>query len=223
MGKKILITGGASGKGLELVKELAAQQSNQVYFTYCHSAGSALQLMTAFKNTQGYRCDYTDDDSLSTFISRIHAVELDVVIHAAKAAVDANTLSPALLHEKKFQTYLRPVIVITTELLKKFRQQQSGKIITLLPSAVDSFTPATPLNYFAENMYLLGLSRSWAIENAAYNIQSEVLSYPATGSVHREAFRFNLNKLITEKSNFDEIGLNGSLVNEVVRRVEAWN
>ena len=223
MGKKILITGGAAGKGLVLLRELASQADNFVYFTYCHSAGSALKLMTEFKNTQALRCDFTDAYSLSAFIERLSDIALDVVIHTAKVAVEATDISPVLLYEKKFQIQLRPILLITHEILKKFRQQQSGTILLMVSNtSVSSAFDNTSVE-LAENMYLIGLSRIWAHENANYNIRSEVLSLPSDSTVFSETFLFFLNKLITEKANTDENSTTSSLVTEAVRRVEEWN
>ncbi len=222
MRKSILILGGASGKGLEIVKQLASQSVNIVFFTYCQSAGSAMKVMTEYKNTQGIRCDFTDDYSVSLFINRLRLVRFDVLINCVtiKEAYSSTSDYPIDDFEKSIAIYFKPIISIYNEILNKFRIQKSGKIITILSDTVQDKLSSNSSSHLAGNMFLLGLSRYWSIVNAPYNIETAVIHFAISNTQISNSLYHNLSVLTKEKSEFDEITNHDSLVNEVVRRID---
>jgi NAD(P)-dependent dehydrogenase (short-subunit alcohol dehydrogenase family) len=69
-----------------------------------------------------------------------------------------------------------PLIRITQELISQFRKKRFGKIITVLTSSIANKPPAGYSEYVAAKSYIASLSKSWANENASFNITSNCIS-----------------------------------------------
>ena len=75
-----------------------------------------------------------------------------------------------------FQRNVLPAIKITQTALVYFRKKKFGKIITVLSSYLINKPPIGLSEYTASKSYLLSLSKSWATENANFNISSNCIS-----------------------------------------------
>lgn len=176
---KILITGGASGLGEALTKKLSQIPGAKVLFTYCHSVEKARELEKSNKNATGIECDFTKPEHLSSLIALMNKEDIDVLINNALASgLDKN-----YFHKVSDESFMNgfgknilPVIIITKEAIKIFRKKEKGKIITILTSALANKPVVGLSRYIAEKAYLLSLSKSWASENAAFNITSNCVS-----------------------------------------------
>lgn len=174
----ILVTGGASGLGESIVRELAAKEGNKVFFTYCGSGAAAKQLEKEFQNTKAIHCDFTKEESLSQLLEQIQQLELDILI---------NNAIPGLVkkhfHKMDHQDFLSgfvngviPVIRITRQCILQFRKMKNGKIITVLSAAGVGKPPVGWSEYVAAKAYLESLSKSWATENISSGITANCIS-----------------------------------------------
>jgi NAD(P)-dependent dehydrogenase (short-subunit alcohol dehydrogenase family) len=77
-----------------------------------------------------------------------------------------------------FAANVVPVIRITQGAIRHFRTKKAGKIINILTSYLVGTPPAGSAEYTANKAYLEALSRSWAAENARFNITSNNI-YPS--------------------------------------------
>ena len=174
----ILITGGASGLGEAITRKSAAIKTNRVYFTYNTSLANAGVLTSAFPNATGIQCDFTCSVALDALLNRLPEMDVDVLVHNAITGmtkkhfhkIEADTFL------KSFQDNVVPVIRLTQQALALFRKKKSGKIITILTSALINRPPAGWAEYVANKAYLLSLSKSWAVENASFNIAANCIS-----------------------------------------------
>ena len=175
----ILITGGASGLG-EAITTAAAVAFPQatVYFTYHSSGQNATAIQDKYSNTHALKCDFTNQQDMDTICSFIEKKGIDILVNNAIAG-----LSQQYFHkmEKKefaegFTNNVLPVMAITKSFIKTARKIKSGKIITILSSAIINTAPTGWSAYVAEKNYLLAMHRSWATENAAFNITSNCIS-----------------------------------------------
>tara|TARA_B100000900_G_scaffold393745_1_gene390538 strand:- start:27 stop:749 length:723 start_codon:yes stop_codon:yes gene_type:complete len=183
---KILITGGSSGLGKSLVKELSKDKKNHVFFTYNRSEKSASTICKEHKNTTKIRCDFTDESQLNIFIKNLKKNNLDVLINNYYSWPE-NPLLPGTffnqnfhkIDEKtfteEFQKNIIPTVKITQEVIKLFRIKKSGKILTTLSSILESPSIGSSV-YLSNKNYLKSLCDIWAIENKKYNITSHYLS-----------------------------------------------
>jgi 3-oxoacyl-[acyl-carrier protein] reductase len=175
---KILVTGGTGGLGSAIVELLAGDPGNQVYFSYRSAQDKAAQLMASFGNVEAIRCDFSDPDSLQSFLNTIDGIEINALVNNAAEKfipVHAHKLTTEMV-DSGFQHNVISSVAITNCLIKKFRTAKWGRIITILSSALVS-NPATGwAGYIAEKNYLLSMSRSWATENIRFNITSNCIS-----------------------------------------------
>ncbi|NNT71480.1 SDR family oxidoreductase [Flavobacterium sp. IMCC34852] len=176
---KILLTGGASGLGESITRTLAKDGNNTVYFTFSQSSAKAQQLEAEFKNTIAIACDFADEKAVETLAQKIAELDLDVLIHNAYSGSYLKT------HFHKIETAdfltdfkvnVMPVVTLTQAVLNSFRKQKSGKIITVLTSALVDVPPVGSAVYTSTKAYLAKLTEVWANENAKFNITSNSVS-----------------------------------------------
>jgi NAD(P)-dependent dehydrogenase (short-subunit alcohol dehydrogenase family) len=175
----ILITGGASGLGEAITKTLANNENNMVYFTFSSSVSAAEKLEKEFKNVKGISCNFEEESALKSLLENLNQIDLDVVIHNAYSGEFLKS------HFHKINSYdfltdfknnLMPIIEITQIGIANFRKKKSGKIITILTSALQGTPPIGSAVYTANKAYLEKLTQVWANENAKFNITSNSVS-----------------------------------------------
>lgn len=176
---KILVTGGASGLGAAITRRLASAPERQIYFSYCRSADKAAALQAEYPNVQGICCDFRDSSGLAAFIARLGELDLDVLVNNAWTnGVEMQHFHklPTAVFVRRFHDDLLPIIGITQEAIRTFRKKKFGKIINVLTAYLINRPPAGASEYVAAKAYLAALSKSWAVENASFNISSNSIS-----------------------------------------------
>ena len=176
---KLLITGGASGLGEAITRLLAQDQSNTVYFTYANSQANATKLQQEFKNAVGIKCDFKNPTELEWFKNKIEGLEIDVLVNNAYHGEAIKTYFhkiPEADFTTEFMDNVIPIIGITQAVLSSFRKKKKGKIITILTSFLINTPPIGASSYVACKAYLGSLVKSWATENAKFNITSNAIS-----------------------------------------------
>lgn len=174
----ILITGGASGLGEAITRELASQQSGNIYFTYNKSVEKSRSLEREFTNAKAIKCNFKEIHELDRLISHMQEMDLDVLINNAFVGFVKKHFhkTPFESFSENFQNNIIPTIKITQQAISLFRKKKFGKIINILTSALISRPPVGWSEYVASKAYLASLSKSWAVENASFNITSNCIS-----------------------------------------------
>ena len=108
-----------------------------------------------------------------------------------------------------------PTIKITQEAIKVFRKKKFGKIINILSTVVVNKPPIGMSEYAALKSYLFSLSKSWAAENATFNItsnsispdfmQTKLTAYKDERLVELYAQAHPLKKILTPKEVADAV------------------
>lgn len=175
----ILISGGASGLGADITKVLAQDKSNTVYFTYNSAQAKAQQIENEFSNTSAIACNFSDEAAVNELTKKMAELNLDVLIHNAYSGeylkshfhkIDTNDFLV------DFKNNILPVIELTKAAILSFRKKKSGKIISILTSALIGAPPIGSAVYAANKAYLEKLTKVWANENAKFNITSNSVS-----------------------------------------------
>ena len=129
---------------------------------------------------EGFKQIFKDEDSVKQLIKeQITVLNPDILINNA----DSGAFMKAHFHKtppgdflSEFQENVIPTIIITQAAINCFRKKKSGKIITVLTSALLNIPPAAASVYVANKAYLAQLSKVWAAENARYHITSNTVS-----------------------------------------------
>jgi 3-oxoacyl-[acyl-carrier protein] reductase len=174
----ILITGGASGLGKAIVEKMAARGSDTIFFTYHSSKESAMALEKQYPNTRSFHLDFRSKESIDSFMTLISELAPDVLINNALNGYKQthfHKFDPAEW-ESSFKINIYPVLKITQKFIAISRKRKSGKIITVLTSYLLNKPPVGLSEYVANKAYLFSMSKSWAVENAAFGITSNCIS-----------------------------------------------
>ncbi len=176
---KILITGGTSGIGEAIVRNLASEKNNFIYFTYAHSLEKASSIENELKNTKAIKCDFTSDSEVKLLCDKMNDLVVDVLINNAYQGDPVKTyfhkISP-IEFKTDFENNILPVIAITQAAINFFRKKKSGKIITVLTSFLVNIPPLGTASYICNKAYLQQLSKVWATENIKFNISANTVS-----------------------------------------------
>ena len=174
----ILVTGGGSGLGEAITRELALEKTAHVFFTYCRSEENALVMEKSFSNTTAIRVDFTKAGDIARLLQQMQTMELDALVNNAITGIELkrfHEVEPEFYCER-FQKNVAPVISITSQAIKIFRQRGKGNIITVLTSYLSQTPPLGLSAYVAEKAYLASLSKSWASENSRFHITANTVS-----------------------------------------------
>ena len=173
---KILITGGSSGLGKSVLETISS--SHEVHFTYNRSLKSAYEITSKFKNSNSYKCDFTNETELKNFLNKIKDIDFDELIN--------NYYSGSFLgkHFSKtdsseflevYKNNIVPVIEITQTLLKKFKKKKKGLIISISSESISNPPIGTGL-YSTVKSIIEQLSKTWNSEYNQYGISSKIIS-----------------------------------------------
>ena len=175
----ILITGGASGLGEAITRKLAKNKENTIYFTYSKSDEKARKLTSEFTNTISVKCDFKNEEDIERLLSDIPKFNLDVLVNNAYIGSFLTTYFhkiDLINFENEFLNDVIPTIRITQSVISEFRKKKSGKIITVLTSALLNTPPIGSSIYLANKSCLEEMTKVWAIENGRFNITSNSIS-----------------------------------------------
>ena len=175
---RVLITGGASGLGYAITKQLLSS-GNFVYFTYLSSKEKAAELQTQFPGQcLGLECDFKSSESIDSFIAAISEWNLEALVNNALPPMQIQQFQKTAIQdfEDSFSSTVLPVLAITQACLTQFRKNRAGRVINILTSYLVNRPPLGLSAYTANKAYLLTISKALLAENAKFGISINNIS-----------------------------------------------
>jgi NAD(P)-dependent dehydrogenase (short-subunit alcohol dehydrogenase family) len=162
MSRTVVVTGGAKGIGLAVVKRFAALGDEVIALGRDEAALQKLDTRTAV-------CDVTDEDAVTRTFERIGAV--DVLVnnagYAESARLNRTTLSSWGRH---FDVNVTGPFLCMRAVVPGMRERKSGAIVTVASTAGRIGTPYT-CAYTASKHAAVGLTRAVASELAGTGVR----------------------------------------------------
>lgn len=186
VGKTVIITGGASGIGADLVAAFS-QQKSQVHFLDIDSAAG--EALAAGQQARFHHCDLLDIAALRAVIADIHQQEgrIDVIINNA-ANDDRHDLFAVEpdYWRNRLAVNLDHQFFATQAAAALMREQRSG--VVLLTSST-SFMKGRPgmVGYTTAKAAIVGLSQTLARELGPFNIRVNCIVPGAISTERQEA------------------------------------
>jgi NAD(P)-dependent dehydrogenase (short-subunit alcohol dehydrogenase family) len=167
-GRRIIITGGASGMGEGLVRALPGMGAKVVSLDVTVDAG---ERVASESGAPFITCDVSDKDSVVTAVAAAvdHLGGLDVLIHAAGIAPGAPAESTDLATWERVMAINATGTFLTNQVAFGYLKEEGGQIINFASAAGVQGLPGKAA-YAASKGAVLAWMRTVAVEWARYRI-----------------------------------------------------
>lgn len=188
--KTVLVTGAASGIGLEIAMQLS-QTDNLMLLVDCNETvkGVAGQLSEKGVTSVPYVVDLANEVQVMSMVREIKEKfgGCDILINCAGVAPKRNG-APIPLDElatddwdKVFHINLRAPFILCREFLSGMKERGFGRVVNIASVAGRTFRPRAGIDYSASKAGLIGLTKRLAGEFAPYGI---TINAVAPGRIH---------------------------------------
>ena len=165
----ILVTGGSSGLGYEIVNALSKNKDNYIYTTYRNNFPSIFKILD---NVCLIKVNFEKEDSIKNLIDKVE--NLDCLINNYHSGYIFKHTSKFTSEEvlKSFSTNISPLIDLNNHYIGMMKKNNCGLIISILSELTD-IPPSLGMGvYTAEKLYLKTISEHWSKELLSYNVMS---------------------------------------------------
>ena len=169
---RVLVTGGASGLGYAITKQLLGS-GDFVYFTYLRAKEKAAELQSQFPSQCfGLECDFQSGQSIGSLTEAISEWDLEALVNNALPPMQIQQFQKTAIKDfgESFNSSVLPVLEITQACITQFRKKRAGKVINILTSYLLNRPPLGLSSYTANKAYLLAISKALLVENAKFGI-----------------------------------------------------
>lgn len=220
---KILITGGSSGLGKELVLSLSrAFPEWEIFFTYNSSDPSSL---AANNNVTAAQADLSKPEDLVRILELIEQGDFDCLINNYHGGYSHQHLSKqssaTVLHS--FSTSVAPVIDITNTFATKARSKSRGQIINVLSSVTVSDPVLGMAVYTAEKKYLEELAKHWAKELHKFGICITSISPKLLKTKFNDHLDSRLIEMLEMQGQFSSMNQVVSMILDVIKSPDRFH
>lgn len=179
-GKRVLITGGATGLGYAAARVLArygaevilaARRADRV-------AASVAEIEASGGRAYGVALDVADSDSISGALKNVlQGGRIDVLINNAGAVGDKMLIDETEAEwDHLYNTNLRAIVTLSQSVVQHMSHDQAGGNIINMASILGYTTQKGTATYASAKAALIQLTRSMAVEWARYGIRVNAIA-----------------------------------------------
>ncbi len=172
--KTALITGGTSGIGLEIARELASQKANIVllYRDVLKYELVCSEIKKLGVSVDGIRCDLSDEAEVRKVQKIVSEISIDILVNSAGVFPIKSILnSTESDYDECFNVNVKAPFLLSKSVARQMVAKRWGRIINIGSSSCYNGSGETGL-YCSSKHALLGLSRSLFKELKQYNIRT---------------------------------------------------
>jgi len=155
--KTALVSGASKGIGKSIALKLL-KEGYMVYATYNSGKNDALKIENEYSNIKFYKCDFTNDEDLSSLINKIGEIRLDAIINNAGMIEFENFKDfDFKLWKDTFQVNLFAPLYLSLKLQDNLTDNASIVNISSLDGYVGSYSS---MAYSSSKAALINLTKS---------------------------------------------------------------
>jgi NAD(P)-dependent dehydrogenase (short-subunit alcohol dehydrogenase family) len=175
-GRVALVTGASRGLGAAIARRLA-EQGAKVAVNYFGSAGRAQELCAEIRRSGGtaeaFQADVRQEEQVSALVKQVAQTlgPIDILV------LNATGPQPFIPIEKltwqacldQLEFFVKSPLLLVKEVVPSMKERRSGRIINIGSEVFERGVPEFS-NYVSAKGAQLGLTRSWAMELAPWQI-----------------------------------------------------
>lgn len=175
-GRVALVTGASRGLGAAIAMKLA-EAGAAVAINYFASPEKAEQLCIAIRKIGGqaaaFPCDVRDEKAVKTLVAQTESTfgPIDILVPNATGPQPFIRIEDLIWKDfqDQLEFFLKSPLLLAQAVLPKMKQRKYGRIINIGSEVFERGVPEFS-QYVAAKGAQLGLTRSWAMELAKWNI-----------------------------------------------------
>lgn len=175
-GRVVLVTGASHGLGAAIARRLG-RDGFRVAVNYCHSRELAEQvaadIVAAGGTAQAFQADVTSADDVKKLVSAVAAAwgPVEILVNNATGPQPEKPLEDYEWRDfmDQIDFFVKAPFLLMRETLGAMKKARWGKVINIVSEVAENCRPNFSTYVAAKNAQL-GLTRSWALEFAPWNI-----------------------------------------------------
>ena len=216
----ILITGGSSGLGYNLLESLSKDKDNFIFATYKNNYPNKFE---NFNNVSLIKANFEEPTSVKKLFGKIK--NLDCLINNYHGGYIFKHTSKFTSAEvlNSFSTNIAPIIDLNNYFIKIMKKKKNGLIISIL-SELTSTSPSLGMGiYTAEKFYLKTLSDHWSKELSSYNISSVNISPKMLNTKFNHSIDSRYLDIIKKQGGFSKISDVTEQIKKTIANPQSFN
>ena len=216
----ILVTGGSSGLGYEIVNALSKNKDNYIYTTYRNNFPSKFKLLD---NVCLIKINFEKEDSIKNLLNK--AKNLDCLINNYHSGYIFKHTSKFTSEEvlKSFSTNISPLIDLNNHYIRMMKKNNCGLIISILSELTD-IPPSLGMGvYTAEKLYLKTISEHWSKELLSYNVMSVNVSPKMLDTDFNSSIDHRYLEIIKKQGGFSKMEDVVKLIEKIIFNPNSFN
>lgn len=192
-----IVTGGAMGNGLGIVKVFLKYGAKVIILDYSDEVSNTLKNLSSYKNQVfGYKIDIRHEESVRKCVEHIITThkKIDILVNNAGICnLELFSKMSSELRDKHFDINIKGTWNVTKEVIKHMQNNKSGSIVNLSSVTGPMVADTGEVAYATTKAAIVGFTKSLAMEEVNNNIRVNAIlpGYILTPMVEKMAKETN--------------------------------